>query len=549
MQVYRKSPCCSLNTVAIETLAQRLVRFWQRCMSVLRETMVPGQKRSTLLQRRCVLLVLFLIGILHVTVLLTSQRYADGDESVIGVMTLHILTRNAHPLFFYGQVYGTGAALESYLATIPFTLFGISSLTLKCVALLLFWAALASAYSITRLYLDNRAALWMVILLGVATPLIEWRTKMRGGYAGIPFFTLIILLIYGRILEQDQKPWWRYLLLGVAMGGALFNSTLSLSLLVAIFIHSLFVARRFYRWSVLLLPLGVMLSLMPLIVHEVRTDYMYVRYLLSLGGTPLTMDDVGNVIIHYLPRFFVSRNVDAYVSQVSVLGWVEFGVYALVFVSSIFFLGVMPASPKKRILSASILVVLSHLVFFTISREKGFSPRYLLPICAPLLFIVVMMRDYIGSKFAKSGIRWVPHTIMALLILIGVYNNLTYIHSPTVTDDVLLTDGRIVNVQTDGLLAQRLIELFKTQGITYVRTGYFLQWRILFESKEAIIASSEGYFPTVSRFAAYDNLVATADRVAFVQHKDSMYLQQIEQNDSARAMRRFVLDDYVVFIP
>jgi antibiotic biosynthesis monooxygenase (ABM) superfamily enzyme len=196
-----------------------------------------------------------------------------------------------------------------------------------------------------------------------------------------------------------------------------------------------------------------------------------------------------------------------------------------------------------------ILAVLSHLVFFTISRERGLSPRYLLPLCVPLLFIAVVMQDYVQSKFARPGIRWFAHAIVILLILSGVYNNLTYIHAPTVTDDVLLPDWRIVNVQTDGRLPQRLIDLFRTHGITYVRTGYFLQWRILFESKEAIIASSEGYFPTVSRFAEYDHLVASADRVALVQHKDSMYLQQIEQSDWVQTMQRFVLDDYVIFIP
>ncbi len=510
---------------------------------------VPERGRATLLPRRILLFTLSLVMLLHVAVLLTSQRYADGDESVVGIMAQHILTRGARPLFFYGQVYGTGAALEAFLATIPFTLFGPSSITLKLVALALFWAALVLAYFIARRYLSDRAALWAVILLGVATPLIEWRTKMRGGYAGIPFFTLLILFIYGQILEQDRKPWWKYLLLGLVMGCALFNSTLSLSLLAAVFVHFLCVARRFYRWAVFLVPLGLVLSLLPLIVHELRTDYTHVRYLMSLETTSLALDDIRNVLIHYLPRFFVSRNVDAYVPQMSVSGWVEYGVCLLAFVASFFCFYKMSPSAAKRFLGVLILTVLSHLVFITISREKGLSPRYLLPLSVPLLFIVIVMQDFVQSKFARPGIRWFAYGILVVLIVSGVYNNLTYIHAPTVTDDVLLPDWRIINVQTDGRLPQRLITLFRTHGITYIRTGYFMQWRILFESQETIIASSEGYFPTVSRFLEYDHLVATAERVAFVQHKDSLYLQQIEQSDWAQTMRRFVLDDYVIYIP
>lgn len=510
---------------------------------------IPEQGQATSLPRKYMRLALLLIVLLHVTVLLTSQRYTDGDESVLGIMARHILTRDARPLFFYGQVYGTGAALESYLATIPFVLLGTSSITLKLVALVLFWAALILAYMISRFYLSDRAAWWMVILLGVATPLIEWRTKMRGGYAGIPFFTLLIVFIYGQIVEQDRKPWWQYLLLGCAMGGALFNSTLSLSLLVAIFIHSMFVARRFYRWVVFLLPVGLVAVLMPLIVHELRTDYTHVRYLLSLEATSLAMDDVRNALTYYLPRFFVSRNVDAYVPRLPVLGWAEYGACILAFVTSLFVFFGMPSSSKKRFLGVLILAVISHLVFFTISREKGLSPRYLLPLYAPLLFIVTVVQDDARSKSAKLSIRWLARAIIAIFILGGVYSNLTYIHAPTVTDDVLLSDWRVINVQTDGRLPQRLIALFQTQDITYIRTGYFLQWRMLFESQETIIASSEGYFPTVSRFPAYDHLVATAERVALVQHKDSIYLQQIEQSDWIQTMQRFVVDDYVIYIP
>ncbi len=282
--------------------------------------------------RRYTLLILLLIGLLHTTVLFTSQRYTDGDESVIGIMTQHILTRNAHPLFFYGQAYGTGAALESYLAIIPFRLFGASSIALKVVALSLFWAALVMAYTTARFYLGEQAAQWTVILFSVATPLIEWRTKMRGGYAGIPLFTLMILFLYGYILESDQKVWWKYLLLGLAIGGALFNSTLHLSLLVAIFVHSLFVSQRFYRLSAFVIPLGMILPLAPLIMHELSTNYTHIHYLLSLGTTSLAMEDVCNVILRYLPCFFVGRNVDAPVSSIPMLEWVEYGLYALLFI-------------------------------------------------------------------------------------------------------------------------------------------------------------------------------------------------------------------------
>lgn len=496
------------------------------------------------------LILMLLLGSLHMGVLLTSQSHVDGDEGVIGIMARHVLFRNEHPLFFYGQLYGTGATLEAHLAAAIFALFGASGVALKMVSLLLFWGALILVYVISQRFLTNRAALWAMALFGLATPLIEWRTKMRGGYAGIPFFSLLMVLLYLQIVERDQKPWHRYFLLGLTMGGAWFNSSLALSLLAALLLHSLFVARRFFRPAVLLMPVGVLLALSPLIWHEIQTDYEHTRYLMALGASQPSAEDVQKVFTEFLPRFFVPANVDQYATDLPWTGWLEYSLYAgMTLAAACLFFTMRPTFLQRRFLGLMLLTVCLHLLLFTISTDRTRSPRYLLPLYTPLLFIAVIAPQYLQERFPKIKLQYAATAVLGLLIGMGFYHNVRYLRPSTVTDDILLTDWRIVNVQTDGNLASRIIKYLQAQNSTYLRTGYFLQWRILFESQETIIASSEGYFPTIQRFVEYDKQVAEADRVAIVLHRDSRQLMEAEESGQVKAMQRVEMDDYVIFTP
>jgi 4-amino-4-deoxy-L-arabinose transferase-like glycosyltransferase len=496
------------------------------------------------------LLLMLLLGILHLGILLTSQAHVDGDEGVVGIMGLHILLRHEHPLFFYGQVYGTGAALEAYPAALVFAIFGPSSIALKMISLSLFWGALVLVYIIALRFLPRRQALWAIALFGLATPLIEWRTKMRGGYAGIPFFCLLIVLCYLQIVDKEQKLWWRYLLLGLAIGAAWFNSSLALSLLVALFLHSLLIFRRFYRPAVLIIPLGILIALSPLLISELQTGFQHTRYLLSLVKSTPTLQDLQKVIMNFLPRFFVPRNVDQYIQDLPWSGWLEYCLYAGMFFAGVLLLVTKRTdSAPRRLLGLMLLAVITHLVLFIFNGNRDQSPRYLLPIYVPLLFIALIVQYQVELQFSQAGWRHAPGLILALLIGMSLYNNLTYLRPASVTDDIQRTDGSIVNVQTDGKLALRLIDYLQSQNVGYVRTGYFLQWRILFESRETIIASSRGYSPTVVRFKEYDKQVGGAQRVAIILHRDSSYLQEAVKTALAKGMKRVEIDDYVVFTP
>ena len=85
----------------------------------------------------------------------------------MGIMSLHIVYRGEHPVYFYGQHYM--GALEAYLAAISFHFFGASLLTLRLGVILLSSLFLASMYLLTSLLYTKKMALALLVLLSMGS--------------------------------------------------------------------------------------------------------------------------------------------------------------------------------------------------------------------------------------------------------------------------------------------------------------------------------------------------------------------------------------------
>ena len=143
------------------------------------------------------------LAALVIVVLAVAARFAigalgwpqdDSDEGTMGLMALHILTRGAHPIFFYGQHYM--GALEAYLGAAAFHFFGASVLALRLGPLLLFSIFLASTYLLGALLYDRRVALVAIGLLALGARETLWRQlEAAGGYSETLAFGSLILLL------------------------------------------------------------------------------------------------------------------------------------------------------------------------------------------------------------------------------------------------------------------------------------------------------------------------------------------------------------------
>jgi hypothetical protein len=93
-----------------------------------------------------------------VALLLTSQSALDGDEAIVGLMALHVKNGVSHPLFFYGQAYDAGAGILAHMAALLFSIGGVSDISVKATAFLVWLGMVAVGAKVAGQLLGWRAA-------------------------------------------------------------------------------------------------------------------------------------------------------------------------------------------------------------------------------------------------------------------------------------------------------------------------------------------------------------------------------------------------------
>lgn len=150
---------------------------------------------------RQVLCLLLCVAIgLKVALLLTSQSLADGDEAVEGVMAVHVLERGVHPIYPYGVRYGAGTGVEVHLAALFFGVFGVSDTALKAVGLLLWLLCLVLLYAVAGARYGPSTALLAAALYGFSPQGAQWSLKVAGGHQVAVLGCLAILWVRERKL-------------------------------------------------------------------------------------------------------------------------------------------------------------------------------------------------------------------------------------------------------------------------------------------------------------------------------------------------------------
>lgn len=216
--------------------------------------------------------------VLRVVLIATGWPQHNSDESVMGLMALHIANRGELPIFFYGQSYM--GATEAYVGAALFRLFGASVFTLRLVPLLLIAFFLACMYLLTSLLYSKQLALVTLGLLALGSNIVlQTEIVALGGYPEmLAFGTLGFLLVGWLALANDQfvsgHRRWRfslgYALWGLAMGIGIWSDyifvvfLLMSGLLLLIFCWRTLLSIRV--WPFLLL--GLLLGLLPLIIFN-----------------------------------------------------------------------------------------------------------------------------------------------------------------------------------------------------------------------------------------------------------------------------------------
>ncbi len=87
----------------------------------------------------------------RIILVLRGWPATNSDEAIMHLMALHIMEKGEHPTFFYGQHYL--GAFEAYVGALMFRLFGVSILSMRLEAILLYSGFLVCMYCIaSRVY-------------------------------------------------------------------------------------------------------------------------------------------------------------------------------------------------------------------------------------------------------------------------------------------------------------------------------------------------------------------------------------------------------------
>jgi len=199
----------------------------------------------------------------------------DSDEATYNLMAFHIWKNGEHPIFMYGGNYL--GAIEAYIGSVLFRLFGPSMLVMRIEMAGLFALFLLGLYLLTyRLYSPRFALVTIAFLaLGTVSMLVR-QLKATGGNAEINVFGVFILLISFTLASgRVEKGWKRailYSLWGIFSGLALWSHILIAPyLLVASILLVVFCWREMLKWALSLLLSGFVVVSFTLIYYNLTS--------------------------------------------------------------------------------------------------------------------------------------------------------------------------------------------------------------------------------------------------------------------------------------
>jgi len=482
-----------------------------------------------------------------VLLMLVGQRYVDGDEAVIGVMAMHIARGAEFPFYFWGQPYGGGGALEAYMAVVPFSIFGPSSLGIRFSVLFLSFTALVLIYSLVKRLEGQRAAILCTVLAATTSGLVEWFSKSRGGYVETSLIMLLILDIVFRIQTAPKASLWRPCLVGLLCGVSYYIQELALPFIALTAMALVFAcADKRPAASLAAFTLGALIAFSPVLAYNYSHDWANFAYI-RRTAEPLA-PSVGRIVYALttrLPFLFQPLNFDGFPFQP---GWqprAEAAVWlTLTGVAGVAAIGRWLRGSRLDLVQATLAAyVFLFLPYALLSRRADTSPRYYFPLFVPIIILsgIWLARRLHGPGTQATWQRVGAAFCALFLIASGLWTHAEAFRTNYVTDDVW-TGARSESRRTDGADLIQVIDYLRRNEIDAVRSPYFSAWRIVFESGEQILASSAGLKPGATRYPAFDEEVRLSLRVAWVLHCDSLH------NDALTSSHRRRFGDFCVYL-
>lgn len=446
---------------------------------------------SWILQNSLIVIIL-LSFISRMPQLLSENLILDGDESIVGIMSLHFVEGREIPIFFYGQSYGF-ALVEVVVISWFYALFGVTEYAVK-LAMLFMWVLGVVFFYKTLIQIgfkNNRWAPLLITLLFVFFPAFAvWSMKARGGYltAYLCFMIICYLLFHRKwnrmlfvnffigltfvILYQSQPLWLIglfpilvYHFAKMLKRMLIIAQLLGIAIGAVIFLFLKFDVASFWTPEVLVWP---NMSIMELV------DSIWVKTYRSLTGN------------YYLGDFHEPIFITQLLS-VSMMVFICFSIVSAVWmfrkkhnINVLFYVSVF-----------SVCCTLGYNIF--IVRE---DPRYLLPLPVFVMLVTFFFIDQFKNVYLANA-------VVLVFIFLGV---------------ISISDFKNYSFQNKSDLVHLVNELRDRKIKSVFCEGGLLQWQIMFYTQEKTIAryksGSDRYPPYIKK--VNDDLIRYPEYTALV---------------------------------
>lgn len=413
------------------------------------------------------------LGLTRLPILSSDGIYLDGDESLLGLMVLHVLEGGPVPVFPYGANFGV-SLVEVVVAALASTVFGLSETTLRA-SMLLIWsvASLCLIGSIARF--SGRRAAWAGAALIAATPGWLHFSSVFWGYTQSAFLACnASLLVVSALLSDSRVRAVEVFGLSALASLSYFTQPIyALGLLP--FLGLLFLRRRRVS-DVGILALGFLLCSLGYLLLRGSNPYWApplfdeIEILSSLASMPY------RIWVHATGLYFLAGALHAgpligtltacwlalVVAAAGAAGW-----HAI----------------RRRRLDPAVACILSILLVYAFNllvnpRLYGF--RYLLPTIG---FQVILVATQLERWWRVE--EWRPRLLaggVLLLLLAAAASTLEVRHAP-------FSGSRVASPTSEREGMRELLGFLDEHAVEHVYCfGPMLQWKLMFASRGRIKA-------------------------------------------------------------
>ncbi|MEZ4753648.1 MAG: glycosyltransferase family 39 protein [Bdellovibrionota bacterium] len=162
-------------------------------------------------------LILIVAFFLRFDFLVASNIAIDADEAIVGLMAKHALEGIEMPTFYYGQHYM--GSFEPWLVSLVFKIFGVSAIALKSVPLLVSLLVVLAVFALGKEIGGSKVGLLAALFAAVPpSTFLIWSTKARGGFIELLLIGSLSLIFAIRWLKSASPSLIFTTLIGVILG-------------------------------------------------------------------------------------------------------------------------------------------------------------------------------------------------------------------------------------------------------------------------------------------------------------------------------------------